>query len=81
MNVELQYFESGNKYFAAKQYEHAIVEYTNALRLDPKFGQAHLKLAETYEHTQNYAGALAEYVRAADALPDDRDAQLKATGR
>jgi len=55
-----QYFESGNKYFAAKQYDHAIVEYSNALRIDPKFGQAHVKLAESYEQTHNPVSAMSE---------------------
>ncbi|HJZ75899.1 MAG TPA: tetratricopeptide repeat protein, partial [Vicinamibacterales bacterium] len=43
------YFERGNRYAAEKQYDHAIVEYANAIRLDPKFGEARLKLAEAYE--------------------------------
>jgi len=73
------YFERGNRYAAEKQYDHAIVEYANAIRLDPKFGEARLKLAEAYEQTENYPAAMAEYIRAADALPDNRSVQLKAT--
>jgi tetratricopeptide (TPR) repeat protein len=75
-----RYFESGNTYAAQHQYDHAIVEYANAIRIDPKFGQARLKLAQTYELVENYQAAFAEYIRAADALPDDRVAQVKAAG-
>ncbi|HJS08523.1 MAG TPA: tetratricopeptide repeat protein, partial [Pirellulales bacterium] len=73
-----QHFERGNQYAAEKRDEFAVVEYASAIKIDPKFGEARLKLAETYERLNNAAAAFAEYVRAADALPDNRDAQLKA---
>ena len=78
--VEKQrHFERGNQYAAEKRDEFAVIEYANAVRIDPKFGEARLKLAETYERMQNARAAFAELIRAADALPDNRDVQLKAT--
>jgi len=74
-----RHFDRGNEYAAAKKDEFAVVEYANAVRIDPKFGEARLKLAETYERMGNLRAAFPEYVRAADALPDNRDAQIKAT--
>jgi tetratricopeptide (TPR) repeat protein len=75
---KLRYLESGNKYADAGRYEHAIIEYRNAVRLDPKFGEARYRLAQAFERTNNLEAAFPEYVRAADALPDRRDVQLKA---
>jgi tetratricopeptide (TPR) repeat protein len=81
-NPEVQkqrHFKRGNEYAAEKRDEFAVIEYANAVRLDPKFGEARLKLAETYERMNNLRAALPEFIRAADALPDNRDAQIKAT--
>ena len=74
-----RHFERGNQYAAEKRDEFAVIEYANAVRLDPKFGEARLKLAETYERMNNLRAAFPEFVRAADALPDNRDVQIKAT--
>src|SRR5262245_20050865 len=74
-----RHFERGNAYAAAKRDQFAVVEYANAVRLDPKFGEARLKLAETYERMNNLRAAAPEFIRAADALPDNRDVQIKAT--
>src|SRR5687768_16288366 len=74
-----QHFERGNQYVAEKRDDFAVIEYANAVRIDPKFGEARLKLAQTYERMNNIPAAFPEYVRAADALPDNRDVQIKAT--
>jgi tetratricopeptide (TPR) repeat protein len=74
-----QHFEQGNKYAAEKRDDFAVIEYANAVRIDPRFGEARLKLAETYERMGNAQAAFPEFIRAADALPDNRDLQLKAT--
>src|SRR5688500_16233930 len=74
-----QHFDRGNQYAAEKRDDFAVIEYANAVRIDPKFGEARLKLAETYERMGNLQAAFPEFVRAADALPDNREVQLKAT--
>jgi tetratricopeptide (TPR) repeat protein len=81
-NPEMQkrrHLERGNSYAAQKRDEFAVIEYASAVRLDPKFGDARLKLAETYERMGNLRAAFPEFIRAADALPDNRDLQLKVT--
>lgn len=70
--------ESGNKYVAEGKYPHAIIEYRNAIDIDPKFGEARKKLAAAYAHTGDGQHALEEYVRAADLLPNDVEVQLAA---
>src|SRR5262245_2803146 len=74
-----RHFERGNAYAAEKRDQFAVIEYASAVRLDPKFGEARLKLAETYERMNNIRAAAPEFTRAADALPDNRSAQIKAT--
>jgi tetratricopeptide (TPR) repeat protein len=73
-----KYLESGNRYFDQGQYESAIIEYRNAIAVDARFGSARKRLGEAYARTGNAPGALEEYVRAADLLPDDVDVQLDA---
>ena len=76
---KVKHLERGNEYAAEKRDEFALVEYASAVQIDPMFGEARYKLAETHERLNNLRAAFPEYVRAADALPDDRNAQLKAT--
>src|SRR5688572_29673023 len=74
-----RHLERGNQYAAEKRDDFAVIEYASAVKIDPTFGEARLKLAETHERMNNLRAAFPEYIRAADALPDNRDAQLKAT--
>ena len=74
-----KHVERGDQYAAEKRDDFAVVEYASAVEIDPKFGEARLKLAETHERMNNLRAAYPEFIRAADALPDNRDVQLKAT--
>jgi tetratricopeptide (TPR) repeat protein len=74
-----EYLQSGDRYAAEKKYHEAIVEYRNAIQQDSRFGEARYKLAETYVQLGDASNAYREYVRAADLLPDDVTAQIKAT--
>jgi tetratricopeptide (TPR) repeat protein len=79
--VEKQrYFESGNRYAAKGQHAEAIIEYRNAITLDQLFADARYRLAESYATTGDTVNAVREYVRAADLLPGNVAAQLKAGG-
>jgi tetratricopeptide (TPR) repeat protein len=73
-----QFLESGNKYAAQQKYAEAIVEYRNALKVDPTFAPAHAQLADAYLKTNALPNALRELVATADLLPRDAGAQLKA---
>ena len=72
------YLERGNAQFEKGNVDAAVLEYRNAVSKDAMFAPARLKLAEAYLKQGNIAGALGESVRAADLLPNDADAQLKA---
>jgi len=71
-------FAKGEKHFAEKRVNEAIIEYRRAIQADPRLGQARLKLGDAYAQNGDGTNALREYVRAAELLPDDQDAQLKA---
>jgi tetratricopeptide (TPR) repeat protein len=73
-----QYLESGNGYFDKKMYSHAVVEYRNAVAIDATFGEARKKLADALALSGQGSAAFGEYVRAADLLPNDVDAQIDA---
>ena len=73
-----RHLERGDQYVAEGRDEFALVEYSRAIQIDPQYGTAHLQLAKTYERMNNMRAAVRQYVRAADALPDDRELQLKA---
>lgn len=72
-----EHFESGERYAAEGKYGEAIIEYRNAVQLDPQFGRARYRLADAYSQTGDLQAAFGEYVRAADLL-DEPEVQLRA---
>jgi len=72
------YLERGNAAFAKQQYAEAALDYRNAIKIDPLFGEARRRLAEAYERSGDLQNAFREYIRAADLLPDNADLQLTA---
>jgi putative PEP-CTERM system TPR-repeat lipoprotein len=73
-----EYLANGKKYADARQYREAVVEFRNAIRLDPKSGEAHFRLANAYMDLQDLDNALQEYVKAASVQPANVAYQLKA---
>ena len=73
-----EHLAKGNQQLERKAYPEAIIEYRRAIQADPRLGHARLQLATAYAATGDGVNALREYVRAADLLPEDRDAQQKA---
>ena len=67
-----------DRFVAEKKFSEAIVEYRAALQQDAKNGEARLKLADLHAQQGEVQNAYREYVRAADTLPDNAEAQLKA---
>ena len=73
-----EYLASGDQLLSQDKTREAIVQYRNALAQDPRFGEARYKLAEAYVKSGDARRAAREYVRAADLLPKDIQAQVKA---
>lgn len=73
-----EHLEKGKQQALQQKYPEAIIEYRRAVQSDPRLGEARLELALAYAKTGDGVNALREYVRAADLLPDRKDAQEKA---
>jgi tetratricopeptide (TPR) repeat protein len=73
-----EHFDNAERFMTAGKVQEAIVEYRNALRDDPKFGEARFKLAEAYVASGNANQAFREFVRAADLMPQNNEAQIRA---
>lgn len=69
---------NADRYLQQGRLADAIVELRRALQIDPRLGDARLKLANAYEQNDDHFNATREYIRAADALPDDLALQMKA---
>ncbi len=72
------YFESGNRYFEQKRFGEAVVEFRNAINVDPSYGEAYERLSEALIESSDVPGAARALLRAADLLPTRIDLQLKA---
>jgi tetratricopeptide (TPR) repeat protein len=76
-NVRKQkYLESGKRYVAKGKYEEAIIQFSNALRVDPRFAPAHLELAHTYLRVSAWSNAYQELRRTVELAPDNLQARL-----
>src|SRR6476659_11467584 len=73
-----EFAANGDAYVQQQKYAEAAIEYRNAIQQEPKFGEARLKLADTYMKIGQGNEAMREYIRAADLLPNDPAAQIKA---
>lgn len=71
-------FAKGNDYAAKGLTAEAIVQYRLAVQADPKRGDIRQKLADAYLKSRNGTLALRESVLAADLLPNDVAAQVRA---
>src|SRR5215470_13507944 len=76
-NVRKQKFlAQGNQEFDQGKYPEAMIHYGRALQLDPRFPEAHYKLAQTYMKTGTWAAAYQELLRTIDLQPENWAAQL-----
>ena len=71
-------FERGNQQLAKQQYPAAIIEYRRAVQADPRMGPARFQLAQAYALTGDGPNALRQYAQAAELMPENDEAQIKA---
>ena len=69
-----RYVESGDKYFNKGRYKEATIQYRNAIRIDPKYGPAHYKLALTALRLTppDWSGAVNALRRAEQVINEDQ---------
>jgi tetratricopeptide (TPR) repeat protein len=73
--------QAGDKALAEKNYQRAVAEYRLDVRANPKSADLRRKLAMALEQAGNGRAATTEFVRVADLLPNDANAQLDAAVR
>src|SRR6201997_5898273 len=77
-NVRKQkYFDSGEKYFAESKYREAVIQYLNAVQIDPRFTQAHYELSQAYLKLGDKNHAFQELNRTVELSPDDYHARAE----
>jgi tetratricopeptide (TPR) repeat protein len=64
-------FDRGNAALERKDYDTAIAEFTEAIRLDPQADDAYHNRAHAYAEKREYAKAIADYNEAIRLNPDD----------
>lgn len=75
-NVRKQkYFSSGEKYFFAGKYHEALIQYANAIQIDPRFAPAHAKLAQSLLKLGDNNRAFQELNRTVELDPDNSRAR------
>lgn len=72
-----KYLESGKRYYDQGKYREASIQFMNALRIDPRFADAHYELALAYGKLGAWNGAYAELMRTIDLQPGNLSAQLQ----
>jgi tetratricopeptide (TPR) repeat protein len=75
--VKRRYLENGNKYFQQGKYKEAVLMYRNAVKQDPKFGEAYLKLGDAELRRGAYRESAGAYRRAVELLPKQDEAAGK----
>lgn len=70
-----QYYKSAVSYFEKGKYREAEIQLQNAIKIDPKYADAHYQLAHCYMKLGMWAGVFAELNRAVDLAPRNWKAQ------
>ena len=71
-----KYFESGQRYSAEGKYREAAIQFSNALKIDKGYADAHYALAQTYVHLGQFSGAYAELARTVELQPTNYKARI-----
>ena len=73
---KLRYVEGGVKYLSNHKYQEAIIQFRNAIQIDPKFAAAHYQLARAYLAMRNSQAAYREFNQTIGLDPGNLDAKL-----
>jgi tetratricopeptide (TPR) repeat protein len=76
-NVRKQkYLESGKRYSDAGKYNEAVIQFSNALKIDKSFPEGHYELAKTYMHMGQIRVAYSELLYTVTLQPSNYKARL-----
>src|ERR1700747_298489 len=71
-----KFVAKGNASFDQGKYPEALIFYGRAIQLDPRYAEAHFKLAQTQLKLKSLAGAFNELQRTVELQPENWPAQL-----
>ncbi|MGA2888179.1 MAG: tetratricopeptide repeat protein [Terracidiphilus sp.] len=71
-----KYLESGQRYSAQGKDREAAIQFSNALKIDKNFAEAHYALAQTYVHMGALSAAYGEFQRTVNLQPDNLKARI-----
>ena len=76
-NVQKQkFFQQGNRSFDQGNYPEALIFYGRAIQIDPRFSDAHYKMARCYLNQGSWVPAYQELQRTIELQPENWPAQL-----
>jgi tetratricopeptide (TPR) repeat protein len=73
---KVKYLNSGKAYAAQGKEKEAIIQFANAVKIDPHFAAAHFELAKAYMKSGSAIGAYSELRRTVDLDPKNVEARL-----
>ncbi|HEY4010821.1 MAG TPA: tetratricopeptide repeat protein [Acidobacteriaceae bacterium] len=73
---KVKYLNSGKAYAAKGKEKEAIIQFSNAIKIDPHFAAAHFELAKAYLKSGSPMGAYTELRRTVDLDPKNLEARL-----
>ena len=71
-SIDQTHLYQGDKYFQEGELDTAIMEYSQAIRINPKFFQAHFALAEAYIKKDMLDEAIDELLKVTELQPDNQ---------
>jgi Tfp pilus assembly protein PilF len=71
-----KYLESGERYSAQGKDKEAAIQFSNALKIDKNFAEAHYGLAQVYLHLGALSAAYGELLRTVDLQPANYKARI-----
>jgi tetratricopeptide (TPR) repeat protein len=71
-----KYLESAQKYSNEGKYREAAIQYSNALKIDKNFADAHYGLSQAYVHLGSFSAAYTELMRTVDLAPNNYKARI-----
>jgi tetratricopeptide (TPR) repeat protein len=71
-----KFYDQGLRDFNQQKYPEAIIWFSRALQIDPRFADAHYKLAQSHQRQGNWAAAIQELQRTIDLQPENWPAQI-----
>ena len=71
-----KYMESGKRYSAEGKYREAAIQFSNAVKIDKDYPDAHYELAQTYVHLGQFSAAYGELARTVALQPTNYQARI-----